>query len=184
MLLDEITNEYLGFKDQLMRLVKRIIKGSGDVEDILQDAYVKTYNASKEQDIKCPRAFLTHTARNLALNHIKLARVKYNISLEENDNSAVISKDASAEDALDSQRRFRHLCSIISDLPPQCRRAFIYKKVYGMTHKEISAKMNISPKTIEKHISRGLRQCVDYMDLFDKGLSEAELADYQEFKKE
>ncbi|MFT6101283.1 MAG: RNA polymerase sigma-70 factor (ECF subfamily), partial [Arenicella sp.] len=88
---EDITDTYIGFRSRLLALVRRIIKNSGDAEDILQETYIKVFNASKENEIRNPKGLLTHTARNLALNHIDLARNKYDIQLEENSVSSVIN---------------------------------------------------------------------------------------------
>lgn len=164
---EEIAVQYIEFKARLQNLVKRIVGNSEDAEDILQDAYIKTWDASKKNKIESPQGFLTHTARNLAINHINLARIKYNIPLVEDELSTVIDNKG-VDSLVSSKERLEHLNCVINGLPPQCKKVFIYKRVYGLTHKEIATKMNISVKTVENHITRGLRECINKMSLFDK----------------
>ena len=45
----------------------------------------------------------------------------------------------------------------------QCRRAFVLKKVYGYSIKEIATELAISEKTVEKHIAQGIKRCTLYM---------------------
>ena len=161
---DNITKAYVNIKNKLSLIVRRIVKEPNDVEDILQDAYIKTYVASQKQKIQSPEAFLNKTARNLALNHIELSRVKYSQSREENSFPAVNDDIQSLEDSVDSQKRFLHVCRVVRELPEQCRKVFIYKKVYGMSYKEISDKLGISEKTIEKHVAKGVKRCSEYLE--------------------
>ena len=58
---------------------------------------------------------------------------------------------------------FAFMCDAIRSLPVQCRRALVLKKVYGHSYKEIAEKLQISEKTVEKHISKGVTRCRDYL---------------------
>ena len=165
---DDITPTYIGFRLRLLTLVRRIIKNSGDAEDILQETYIKVVRASEESEIHNVEGLLTQTARNLALNHIDLARNKYNIELEDNSTSSVNSNIDGLEAIIGSKERLEYLSKVINGLPNKCRQVFIYKRVYGFSHDEISIKMDISKKTIENHIRRGLRECVEKMKVFDR----------------
>jgi RNA polymerase sigma factor (sigma-70 family) len=162
---DDITNAYISMKSRLFMIVERIIKRHSEVEDVLQDAYIRTFLADKTQDIKSPEAFLTQTARNLALNQIKLSRVKYTSSIEDDANSTVsdINSDVNVEDTIHSQERFLKLCLAVKELPPQCRRVFILIKIYGFTYAEVKNKLKISEKTIEKHVAKGVKRCSEYL---------------------
>ena len=71
----------------------------------------------------------------------------------------------------DRERMQRFVASVLK-LPRQCQRVFILKKVYGYSHREISAKMGISINTIEKHVVAGMKRCREDFD----GESVADLA--------
>ncbi len=43
-------------------------------------------------------------------------------------------------------------------LPPQCQRVFVMSRFEGKKHREIADELQISPKTIEAHLSRALSQ--------------------------
>jgi RNA polymerase sigma factor (sigma-70 family) len=162
---DEITIAYTNMKSRLFSLVGRITRSTSEVEDILQDAYIRTFSASKTEHIRSPEAFLTQTARNLALNQIKLSRIKFTSSMEENDESTVnlISNDNIVEETVHSQERFLQLSLAVRDLPPQCRKVFVLIKIYGFTYSEVRKKLNISEKTIEKHVAKGVKKCSQYL---------------------
>ena len=44
-----------------------------DVDDVIQEAYMKVLKARKMEPVNAPKAFLFATARNLALNVVRLA---------------------------------------------------------------------------------------------------------------
>ena len=164
---DKIAEAYLSFRFGLRKLVGRIVKDSVEVEDILQEAYIRTFEASQKKTIRSPKAFLARTASNLALNHIALSAVKFNRSLEESDVPPVYSNDPGILDQVESQQRFKHFCRAVRNLPVRCRRVFILKQVYGMSQKEIARTMGISEKTVEKNVAKGLFRCREYLSLLE-----------------
>ena len=70
----------------------------------------------------------------------------------------------SPESELDSNQRFVTFCRAVGGLPEQCRRAFILKKVYGLSQQEIADRLGITQSTVEKHIAKGLMMCREYME--------------------
>jgi len=38
------------------------------------------------------------------------------------------------------------------------------RKVHGMSHKDISVELGISISTVEKHMSKGIRDCANFID--------------------
>src|SRR5690606_20794216 len=68
----------------------------------------------------------------------------------------------------------------------QCRKAFVLRKVYGYSQKEIADSLGISENTVEKHIATGIKRCTGYMmarkagDLHDvsrQSVSNSQMAD-------
>ena len=45
----------------------------------------------------------------------------------------------------------------LEELPPQCRRVFELSRFKEMKNREIAEELNISVKTVEGHISKGLK---------------------------
>src|SRR5271156_145380 len=60
----------------LRQYVRRVLRGSADADDIVQEAFVRLWRALEVSEIHNPRAVLFKTARNLALNHIRNDRVR------------------------------------------------------------------------------------------------------------
>ena len=62
-----------------------------------------------------------------------------------------------------SVEEFALFCEAVRSLPRQCRRAFVLKKVYGYSLKEIMAEMGLGQPTVETHIVNGTKRCVQYL---------------------
>jgi RNA polymerase sigma-70 factor (ECF subfamily) len=83
----------------------------------------------------------------------------------------VSSMEGPPDEQIDGRRRFEAFCAAVDRLPPLCRRVFVLRKVYKLSHAEIAEILNVSHSTIEKHVAKGLLRCRDY--LRDQGMLES-----------
>jgi len=156
-----LTESFLSCRKRLARMVGRIVRPD-EIEDIVQEAFVMSYAASRNQEIKNPKAFMMRVARNLALDYVDKAERKLNCSLQDVDEMA-IPEDLNTELHCQSDERFLEFCRAVSALPTSCRRVFILKKVYGLSLNEIGDYLGISTSTAEKHVSKGLSFVAEHM---------------------
>jgi RNA polymerase sigma-70 factor (ECF subfamily) len=140
----------------LLRYVRRLTRSNDSAEDIVQEAYARTLEQGDE--VRTPKAFLFVTARNLVWNARRHQRVAETDSVADVDDLGALHSDgASTEDRLVADEAAARLKAAIEHLPPQCRAAFALKVFNACSYKEIADQLGISTKTVEKHISRGLR---------------------------
>jgi RNA polymerase sigma-70 factor (ECF subfamily) len=71
----------------------------------------------------------------------------------------VIDERSNTEQELETQRELEALGTVVAALPPQCRRVLIMRKIFGFTHREIARHMDISVRTVEKHLAKALQRC-------------------------
>lgn len=160
---------FLKVRKSLSRLASTIVPPK-EIEDIVQEAYVRICEMSKNESIKCPRSFMYRVVKNLALDHVKRAETRLCISLDDDENDEIVSlqsrydEDVTLRDVT-SKQEFEFFCRAVRELPLQCRRVFVLKKVYGYSQKEISEDLNISESTVEKHIAFGIKRCSYFMNL-------------------
>lgn len=137
-----------------------------DVEDIVQETYVKVCQVTDDTVIRHPRSFLLKTAKNLALDHIKSANVRL-VSSADEEQLAVWHQSLHDIDetyrSVAAKEEFSDFCEAVRKLPQQCRRVFVLKKVYGYSQQEIAEELDLSESTVEKHIALGIRKCRAYM---------------------
>ena len=140
-----------------------------EVEDIVQETYVRACQLDERAVMVQPKALLFKVARNLALDHAKRAETRLARS-EDTDSIAASEfgqgRDNETLDKAITQERFADFCVAVRRLPQQRRRAFVLKKVYGYTHKEIARTMQISEKTVENYIGKAMQACFEYLDRY------------------
>ncbi len=167
---NSIHDIYMSLRGSLGRAVRGIVPPK-EIEDIVQETYVRVCQIETKDKIRQPRSYLFRTAHNLALDHVKRAESRLADSLEETGESGFGEAQRTADETFDqaaSNEEFSHFCEAVRLLPVQCRRAFVLRKVYGYSQREIAREMNLSESTVEKHIAQGIKRCTYFMMQHDK----------------
>jgi RNA polymerase sigma-70 factor (ECF subfamily) len=138
--------------------------GSGETaKEIVQEAFLRTYR-ERESAITL-RAFLFSTARNLAANEIRHRRTVERDTFVRPDELPVDAENESLESSFLRDERNRLIQQAIDRLPPQCRAAFTLRIFHEYSYKEVADQLGLSVKTVEKHISRGMRETNRYLQI-------------------
>jgi RNA polymerase sigma-70 factor (family 1) len=150
-------------RQALHRYIRRFVRSSETAKEIVQEAFLRTYR--ERESIITLRAFLFSTARNLAANEIRHRRTVERDTLANLDDSRIDAEYESLELALLRDERNRLIQQAIDRLPAQCRAAFTLRVFHECSYKEVADQLGISVKTVEKHISRGMRETNRYLKL-------------------
>jgi RNA polymerase sigma factor (sigma-70 family) len=157
----ELLEAFLECRSGLKRLIAKIVRPH-EIDDILQETFIRACAAAEKTSIRHPRSFMLKTAQNLALNHVTSAYHRLT-DMEDFASSDVSPLTEPLEEKIESEERFRGFCQAVRALPPQCRRVFVLRKVYGLSQQEIAQQLEISESTVEKHIVKGLLACKGMM---------------------
>jgi RNA polymerase sigma-70 factor (ECF subfamily) len=153
---------FINTKKNISFLISHIVKVD-DIDDIVQETFVKTYEADLQQEIKYVRSYMLKTAKNLALNHVAKWDNKFKDSLEDFIEPPVQLTSTKVEDDYESKEQFLFFCRATDQLSGSVRKCFILKKVYGLSQKEIACYLKLSESTVEKHIAQGLLKSTIYI---------------------
>jgi len=148
----------------LRRYLRRFYKNPQDIEDAMQEGFLKSFEIEKKQNITTPSAYLFKTIRNFACRDLrKKSRLKI-IGIEDIDLPSLTIDRRAIENSLESRQNLSIFCTAADLLPEQCRKAFLLRKVYGFSQKEIAGMMGISVSTVEKHLAKAVRRVIEHMD--------------------
>jgi RNA polymerase sigma-70 factor (ECF subfamily) len=160
-----ISEIFLACRAQLARAVSRIVPPQ-DIEDIVQATYVRVCQYQTREDINEPKALMLSVARNLALDHVKRAEHRLTKQFDSDAELELALAPSATDQVYDtaaSNEEFAQFCDAVRQLPVQCRRVFVLKKVYGHSQREIAQHLGIAESTVEKHIATGLQHCLRYI---------------------
>ncbi|MFN2287148.1 MAG: RNA polymerase sigma factor [Chromatocurvus sp.] len=158
-----VSASYVENRDFLKRFLARFFVDPRDIDDVAQEAYVRALEAERSRPVRSPRAFLFRVARNVALNELSRKARALTDYIDEATGGAEAGESLSLEEQYLGEQRLALFCRAASHLPPQCRRAFLMRKVYGYSHREIASTLSVSTSTVEKHIATGLYRCSQFM---------------------
>ncbi|MBT5331907.1 MAG: RNA polymerase sigma factor [Porticoccaceae bacterium] len=159
-----VSSMFLEHATFLKRFLAKFLSSEQDIEDVAQEAYLKAYSA--EQDKGCieqPKAFLFSIAKNLALNELTRKSRRMTDYIEDCQSQVSMESAATVENEVEANHSIGLYCEAVANLPEKCRRVYLLRKVHGLSHKEICARLGVSRSTVEKYISMGSLSCRDYM---------------------
>lgn len=133
------------------------------VDDIIQEAYLRILKVRKNDPVKAPKAFLFATARNLALNAARGAKVRGDDVETSGITVDLVDQSPDAGETVARYEELEILTQAIQALPDRCRQIFTLRKVYGMSQAGIARKLEISARTVNAQLSIGVNKCAAYV---------------------
>ena len=121
-----------------------------EAEDVVHDVFVGLWEKMDSINTETARAYLFQAIRNRCLNYIQ--RLKNRTVLQD-----VMLERRELPDPIDEELYIyselkNHLDTAIDKLPQQQRKIFIMARRENKTAAEIAIEMELSPRTVEKHL--------------------------------
>lgn len=140
----------------------RFVRNPADVDELLQETYARILVAGQRAGtVRSVRAWALTIARNVALDWLRHRDVVPMELVADLASLNVLDETARVEEIVNSHQELKLLSDVVAELPRRCRQAFTLRRVYGLTQKEIAARLGISEKTVEQLLARAVRRCAD-----------------------
>ena len=133
-----------------------------DVDNLVQEAFVRALHARETGNIRSSRAFLFATARNLALDAVRRQRVVRFEPITDTSESSVLADDTDVAANITKQQELELLTHAIQSLPGRCRQILTLRMAYGFSPRQIAEKLGVSCSTVEKQMAQGIRACAAF----------------------
>ncbi|MFJ2986107.1 MULTISPECIES: sigma-70 family RNA polymerase sigma factor [unclassified Pseudomonas] len=127
-------------------------------EDIAHDAYLRVLERTDPQAIEHPRAFLYRTALNLVVDRHRRHLIRQTEPLEVLDQDERWHSSAFPQD-MQLDQRLALMQRALAELSKPCRDSFLLRKLEGLSHQQIAARLGISRSLVEKHIVNAMKHC-------------------------
>jgi RNA polymerase sigma-70 factor (ECF subfamily) len=152
----------LKYQRKIMRLLSRMIRDPGDVEDVAQEAFIKAYRALP--GFRGESAFYTwlyriaiNTARNWQVTSNRRPSTPNSLETEEGETFSQIDNltDISTpESVLASRQIVATVNTAINALPEDLRTAIVLREIEGMSYEDIAQSMGCPIGTVRSRIFR------------------------------
>jgi RNA polymerase sigma-70 factor (ECF subfamily) len=154
----------LKYQRKVLRLVSRIVRDPSEVEDVVQEAFIKAYRALPQ--FRGESAFYTWLYRiavNTAKNHLvslgKQPIPMTDLTSDEDDTESfemrsVLTDNQTPESLLLSQQIAETVNRSIESLPADLRTAITLREIEGLSYEEIADAMNCPIGTVRSRIFR------------------------------
>lgn len=159
---------FLTIEPYLKRFLRRFLSHSQDIEDVVQNTYIKARCAEEDRVIDSPKSFLFRIARNEALMELRKKSRRITDYIEELDVPETPHEGTSLEDELMTEQKLGIFCQSVLEMPPRCREVFLMCKVYGQSYKEVATQLGMSVSGVEKHVARGFKISNAYADRIER----------------
>lgn len=143
----------------LLVYAREFVHTQEEAEDIVQDVFVRVWEKMDVLSGDTAGSYLFRSTRNGCLNYLERLGVRTRYQEETLEKGA--PPDALEPELYVAAELRAHIEAAIAKLPPQQRRSFVLNKLEGKSYAEIGAELDISPRTVEKHVemaSKALRE--------------------------
>jgi RNA polymerase sigma-70 factor (ECF subfamily) len=146
---------------QLRAIARRA--GDQDVEDIVQDAFLKVVETSQRQEVRKLDNLLSRIVRCVAIDRIRRRSTRGSTSGGE-AGEGLVDAAADPERTLMGAQRLERVMATIQTMPPRRREVFLMHRIDELTYPQIARRIGISLKAVEKHMHLAMRQLSDSDD--------------------
>lgn len=162
-LLDRLRNDneealtilYNRYWELLFRKAFALLKDQPACEDIIQEVFVRIWNNRKNLQVRVSlSAYLSASVRYEVIRKIKAGKIHADAfaSIEQH------YQDAASHPPLEQKELLDHINLIVNQLSSKCKQVYKLSREEQLSHKEIAVLLQISPKTVENHLSKALRE--------------------------
>lgn len=148
-------------------LLRNYLKGKfpavRDVDDVVQESYLRIWTARAAQPIESAKAFLFKIARHLAIDLVRRERSSPVHAVRDLDALSVIGDGRTVVETLSLEEKTRLLADALATLPDRCREIVVLHKLEGLSQNEVAAQLGLSPRTVEVQVARGVKRIESFL---------------------
>lgn len=154
---------YFEQREAMRRFFLARLGPAADVDDLMQDLYLKVIGTDASTEVREPRAYLYRLASNLMMDRWRSTRrsAARDASWREISNVSGPAEDIddapSAEAVVAGRDALAALMAALSRLPDKTQTIFRLHKFNGLSYAEVAKNLGVSRSTVEKHMMEALK---------------------------
>ncbi|MGL4293364.1 MAG: RNA polymerase sigma factor [Bacteroidales bacterium] len=153
---------------RLYTIAESVLRNPMLSEEVVSDVFIQLWMDREKRTIQNIFTYLYIATRNKALDMREKELRHTSCSIDDIEQQLLFSS-LTPERELISREQIKLILNIIRSLPEKRRTAFILAKYHNLKYAEIAEVMNISIKTVEKHLSEALKNILQQIDRHQDG---------------
>jgi RNA polymerase sigma-70 factor (ECF subfamily) len=149
--------EVLPLEATLVQFLRKASRNASDLDDLRQEVYTRLYETAKKEIPEHTRPLLFRIARHLLIDRARRAQIVSIEAVENLENLTLAIDEPGPDRAVIAREELRRMQAALDKLPRRHRMAVVMRKVEGLTTREIALRLGIAEKTVEKHLTEGVR---------------------------
>ena len=146
---------YKKYWNQLYLSAYNVLHDQPACEDIIQELFINLWNKREQIEIKASlKSYLYASVRYEVYRQVRNGSVREDIFDTIQDRLQTPAEYGSIE----HRELLSYVNSIVNGLSEKCKVVYKLSRDEQLSHKEIATKLHISPKTVENHLNKALRQ--------------------------
>lgn len=155
--------EVLSLEASLTNFLRHNWRNKADNADLLQDIYVRVFDAARKGLPVSTRAFVFTIAHNLLVDRVRREQVIPLQTIENLEALSVAADGPGPDEHVIAREELRRVQEALERLPPRAREAIVLYQVQGLSRREIGVRMGIAEKTVTSHLNAGMRALADIL---------------------
>ncbi|CAG5007801.1 hypothetical protein DYBT9275_04129 [Dyadobacter sp. CECT 9275] len=149
---------FLRYYQPLCSHAVRFVYSKQIAEDLVSEVFFQFYRTQAYLNISTSyTSYLFRSVRNECYTYMKQEFGKMD-SLDITEVQPFVAHSQQPDAEMHFNNLFLKINEVIEELPAQCRKVFLLSRFEDKKYHQIARECHISPKTVEVHISKALRQ--------------------------
>jgi RNA polymerase sigma-70 factor (ECF subfamily) len=154
----------------LRAYLRRRYPTMGDIDDVVQESFLKAFLAWQRGRLTSVRGFLFTVAGNLTVSLFRRRKFIAPVPVNEMTALRVVKDDADVVENLCTREELALIAGAVAVLPERCRQVAALRLFDGRDCRDIARELGISEATVRVQLARAMKKCARYCR--DRGLCE------------
>lgn len=143
----------------LLRFLTIRLGSPADARDCLQIVFARLLERSDSLADDNLASLIYVCARNAATDELRRRKYSEAYTGSNADGSQISDQAPSPDRQAQASQELALLISLLDELPPKCRTAFVSYKLDGREYREIAARMGITESMVRKYVIKAVAYC-------------------------
>jgi RNA polymerase sigma factor (sigma-70 family) len=123
-----------------------------DADDVVQEAFLRALEDKAIMTAASPQSYLYRIVSNLVIDEYRKAKVRMKYC-EDEANLPLLENPGDTQVRMDNHLELQQIYEHLRDLPISCRRVFSLHYIEGLNHNEISTRLGITTRSVNRYLN-------------------------------